>query len=68
MTKPGTFPTHSLIVTECKAIEFAGKDIITVKNWDDFVALIQPTDKFVYKLGNKYYLISIEVAWVYDNG
>lgn len=60
------FPKGTKIV-ECESMEFAGKDIITIKEWDDFIYLMG-TYPTIYKLKNSYYILSDGVAWVYMNG
>jgi len=54
-----------LTVIEAKNLEFLGKDIITIEKWDDFLELCKG-NYIIYKLKNSYYLISDNVAWVYQ--
>ena len=50
---------------EVESLEFAGKDIIRIKHWNDFLWLLG-TGTVVYKLNHCYYIIASEVAWQYE--
>lgn len=54
-------------IIETVSIEFVGKDIIRVKHWDDFMYLLGGVVT-IFKLHNSYYIISNEVAYVYQDG
>lgn len=54
-----------VVVIDCKSIEFAGKDIVILRRWEDFVFMLSGT-LVIYKLRNVYYNIAGEVAWLYE--
>ncbi len=52
-------------VIECKCIEFAGKDVIVIKDSEDFVFLLAG-GLAVFKIKKAYYIINSDVAYVYS--
>ena len=51
------------VVIEVNSLDFMGKDIIAIKNFDDFTWLVGSS--VVFKLNNSYYSISDAVAYVW---
>ena len=49
----------------CVSIAFEGKDIITLKEWDDLIWLMGGSSS-LFKLKNNIYFITGEVAYVYQ--
>ncbi|KKN76039.1 hypothetical protein LCGC14_0374290 [marine sediment metagenome] len=56
------FPKEVRVV-ECKRIELATKDIITIKKEEDFIWLLNGGT--VFKLDNSYYILQEAVAYIY---
>ncbi len=56
------FPKNTVII-EVTSIDFTGKDIIEIKELDDFVYLLG--NGGIFKLKNTYYIISDTVAYIY---
>ncbi len=52
-------------VLECKSIEFAGKDIIIIEKWDDFMWLLGSA-LTIFKIKNCLYYVTSEVAYIYE--
>ena len=61
MTKPKF--NRGTVVIECNSIEFSGKDIIQIANFQDFLWLVG--DGAVFKLENAYYILSPHVVYVW---
>jgi hypothetical protein len=53
-------------VIECENMEFQGKDIITISNWDNFLSLLTDND-IIYKIRCAYYIIATDAAWLYTD-
>ena len=53
-------------VIECENMEFQGKDIITIKDWDNFLSLLTDND-IIYKIRGAYYIIAADAAWLYTD-
>ena len=53
-------------VIECSNIDFKEKDVLYIKDWNDFRWLIG-SDRVVYKLNKCYYLISEVAVWIYED-
>lgn len=52
-------------IIECHSLDFVGKDIISIKDWEDFIWMLGDME-FIYRLKESYYIITAEVAWVYN--
>ncbi len=51
-------------ILECNGLDFGGKDMIQLKNKDDFIWLCGET---VYKLDNTYYILTSDSAFIYQD-
>lgn len=52
-------------IIECHSLDFVGKDIISIKDWEDFIWMLGDME-FIYRLKESYYIITAEVAWVHN--
>jgi hypothetical protein len=52
-------------VIETKSIELSTKDIICIKNFDDFLWLLG-TGICLFKLNQCYYILTNEVIYIYE--
>ena len=52
-------------VIECVSLDFVGKDIINLKDWEDFLWMLGDQE-YVYMLKESYYIINSDVAFVYN--
>jgi len=59
------FPRGTEIIV-CNEITFAGKDIVSVKFFKDFLFLLG-NGATIFNLSNKYYLVSDAVAYIYED-
>ena len=58
------FPKEVRVV-EAKRIELSTKDIITIEKEEDFIWLLNGGT--VFKLEKSYYILSAEVAYIYES-
>lgn len=59
------FPRGTEIII-CNEITFAGKDIVSIRLFKDFLFMLG-NGATVFNLSNKYYLISDAVAYIYED-
>lgn len=52
-------------VIECESIDLVGKDLIVLKDEEDFNWLVQ-SNEYVLKLKDTFYIIGNEFAWIYN--
>lgn len=52
-------------IIECISVELSEKDLIQLKNWDDFIWMMGGNE-FIYKLQDTYYLLNGEIAHYYN--
>ena len=52
-------------VVECNSLELCPKDIIVIKEWKDFMWLQSGTGT-LFKLKNSYYILTGDVAYIFN--